>query len=60
MQSDMLTITRMAHIMTKVKMMKKSNYQKALECMEKETNRAVAQVDLLSKLFDKVTKKLDK
>jgi hypothetical protein len=46
--------------MTKVKMMKKSNYQKALECMEKETNRAVAQVDLLSKLFDKVTKKLDK
>lgn len=37
--------------------MKVSNYQKALDRMEKETARAIARVEKLSKLYDKVTKK---
>lgn len=36
---------------------KVSAYQKALERMEKETHRAVAHVELLSKLYEEVVKK---
>jgi len=46
----------MGHTMTKLKM-KKSKYQKALESMEKETNRAVMQVEKLSKLYVATVKK---
>jgi hypothetical protein len=57
MLSVMLITMKMGHMMTKLKM-KKSNYQKAIERMEKETNRALAQVELLSKLYaQKVNKK---
>lgn len=35
---------------------KKSNYQKALERMERETARAVAHVEALSKLYAKSKK----
>jgi hypothetical protein len=35
----------------KVKTKKKSNYQKALERMEKETNRALAHVKNLEKMY---------
>jgi hypothetical protein len=58
MQSDMWIITRMARMMTEIIKMKKkkSNYQKALERMERETNRAVAHVEALSKLYTKTLK----
>jgi hypothetical protein len=49
-------IMTMGHTMTKLKM-KKSKYQKALESMEKETNRAVMQVEKLSKLYVATVKK---
>ena len=35
---------------------KKSNYQKALKRMERETERAVAHVEALSKLYTKTVK----
>lgn len=35
----------------KIKKPKISPYQKALERMERETNRAIAQVELLEKLY---------
>jgi hypothetical protein len=35
----------------KVKTKKKSNYQKAVERMERETNRALAHVKLLEKMY---------
>jgi predicted RNA-binding protein len=48
----------MARMMTEVIKMKKkkSNYQKALERMERETNRAVAHVEALSELYTKTVK----
>lgn len=39
---------------------KKNNYQKAVERMERETNRAIAHVQLLQKLYEETVKQNEK
>ena len=53
---DMLTIMRMALMMTEKKKKKVSAYTKATERMNRETARAVAHVQLLDELYKQISR----
>lgn len=54
--STVMTVTATMMMVSDAMKKKKINYQKALEKMERETARAVAHVEALSKLYAKTRK----